>query len=130
MSHLTYATLSLLPVVLLRLRQTVNVEWNPEANLEGYETYEWIEGTRATNQLSHQRVVSTMKNELTIRGWSRDEQAPGLDKRARGVGRRGSAKLGDQSATRSSGIQEYPHVVCAEREREDRRLGIRGPACR
>ena len=70
------ARLGLPLALLLSTSQTANVEWKPDAKIDGYETYTWIDGTPAANKLSHQRIVSSVENELAIRGWWRADQDP------------------------------------------------------
>ena len=76
MNLFIYAKFGLVLSALLGTSQTANVEWKRGAKMEGYETYAWIEGTPASNKLSHQRIVSAVENELAIRGWWRDDQEP------------------------------------------------------
>ena len=56
----------------------VNVAAKPGVDFAEYETYQWIEGVPARNELVHQRIVSGVENELAIKGLWRVESEPDL----------------------------------------------------
>lgn len=53
----------------------VRVAAKPGVDFADYETYQWIEGVPARNELVHQRIVSGIENELAIKGlWHVDSE--------------------------------------------------------
>lgn len=74
--YTTAIGLFVLPLVLTS--QHVNVSSKRGTEFGNYETYSWIEGVRAPNELTHQRIVSAVENELAIQGWWRDDQEPDI----------------------------------------------------
>ncbi len=73
---LASAVLLLLPIA--AASQKVDVRWQRGTDFAKYETYAWMDGRRAPDNLSHQRIVSAVENELAIKGWWREDQAPDL----------------------------------------------------
>ena len=66
----------LLPLVLAT--PAVNVEWKPDTDFSQYHTYDWIGGAHAVDELSQQKIVSAIEDELASGGWWRDDHSPDL----------------------------------------------------
>jgi hypothetical protein len=57
---------------------TVRVRWARGTNFAAYQTFVWIEGTRAVDPQVDQVIVESVENELAIAGIFPDESEPDL----------------------------------------------------
>jgi Domain of unknown function (DUF4136) len=56
---------------LVTLAQDVKVDWDHQANFQGYKTYAWTSGTPAKNPLVDQRIVAAVDAQLAAKGFQK-----------------------------------------------------------
>jgi hypothetical protein len=61
------------------LAQKITVDYDHNANFQGYKTYAWAEGTPLKNQLWDQRVVDGVDQQLAAKGFQKVEESANPD---------------------------------------------------
>jgi hypothetical protein len=75
---LLLVTLGLLAIPVYILGQDVTIHYDESVDFSQHKTYVWVEGTHVSDEITHQRIISAIENQLAMKGIRKVESGPDM----------------------------------------------------